>query len=73
MLKLEKAKLILQQSEIANYMKSKRVFMFEFYDEDDELWLQEACDEYFGTKLDAEICKKISILFSELSECFCEE
>ena len=44
--------------------------MFEFYD--DELWMREACDEYFGEKLDAEICRKISSLFSELSECFCE-
>ena len=72
MLNQEKAKLILQRSEIANYMESHRVFMFEFRDEYDELWLQEACDEYFGTKLDAEICQKISSLFSELSECFGE-
>ena len=71
MLNEEKAKLILQRSEIVSYMKSHRIFMFEFYD-DDELWLQEACDEYFGTKLDGEICRKISILFSELSECFGE-
>ena len=70
MLNKEKAKLILQQSEIANYMKLSRVFMFEFYD--NELWLREACDEYFGEKLDAKICRKISSLFSELSECFCE-
>ena len=73
MLNKEKAKLILRRSEIVNYIKSHRVFMFEFYDEDDELWLQEACDECFGTKLDAEICRKISSLFSELSECFGEE
>ena len=73
MLNKEKAKLILRRSKIANYIKLRRIFMFEFYDEDNELWLQEACDEYFGTKLDAEICRKISSLFSELSECFGEE
>ena len=67
----EKAKSILLEKEIVKNMESLRVFMFEFCDYD-ELWLREACDEYFGIKLDGAICDEISKLFSELSKCFNE-
>jgi hypothetical protein len=49
-------------------MAEERIFQFDTYKE--EIWIQEACDGWYGVKLTADTCQKIAYLFSDLSKCF---
>ena len=64
----EKAKSVLENHKIAEEMADERIFQFDPYKED--IWIQEACDNWFSVKLTAEMCQKIASLFSDLAKCF---
>lgn len=68
MFDFEKAKSVLENHKIAEEMANDRIFQFDTYKE--EIWIQEACDGWYGVKLTAETCQKIASLFSDLEKCF---